>query len=141
MAKLKAINPKQIDMLWGAVRHLIEPAIAYSNYETIDDIYEALKQECAYLWIVHTGAEIDVAVVVQLKLSKKRGKIFTIWALGAQGNKIWKWLHFIEDFHEFARREGAELAIHDLRPEWVPIMCKKFGYRVTHATIEKATKL
>ena len=135
--QLTAINPKDIDLYWSHVRHLIEPAIGYSNYDTAEDVYKALKEQRAYLWIVHTGDQIDVAAVMQLKLSKKRGKIFTIWALGAQGNKIWKWLRFIKDFEAFAEREGCALAIHDLRPEWVQIMCKKFGYRMTHATIEK----
>ncbi|HYF36220.1 MAG TPA: hypothetical protein VD994_13080, partial [Prosthecobacter sp.] len=64
--EITAINPKQIDTFWGLVSDLLKSAADRSNHYTVENIYAALKEERAYLWIVHTGMQIDAAVVARL---------------------------------------------------------------------------
>jgi hypothetical protein len=121
-------------MLWGKAEPLLAEAMEYSNFDTTADLLGALREEKALLWIVHTGAKIDAALVTQLK-TDKHGKLCSIWALA--GKDSINWLHLHSQIVAFAKREGCNRMVHELRPGFARVMMKKFGYRMTHATIEK----
>ena len=106
----------------------------YSNFDTTADLLAELRVEKALLWIVHTGAEIDAALVTQLK-TDKRGKLLSIWAIA--GKFMDHWIHLHSAIADFAKNEGCNRMVHELRPGFARVMMKKFGYRMTHATIEK----
>ena len=122
-------------MVWKSVEPLLAEAMEYSNFDTTADILEELKNQKALLWIVHTGPDIDAALVTQLK-TDKHGKLLAIWALA--GKFMDHWLHLHSGIAAYAKREGCNRMIHELRPGFARVMSKQFGYRVTHATIEKA---
>lgn len=122
-------------MFWESAEPLLAQAMEYSNFETTNDLLEALKTENALLWIIHTGPEIDAALVTQLK-TDKRGKFCTIWALG--GRDLSHWVHLHSAITAFAKSEGCDRMVHQLRPGFARVMMKKFGFHMTHATIEKA---
>ncbi len=121
-------------MFWGAVEPLLAEAMEYSNFDTTADILYELQNSKALLWIVHTGPEIDAALVTQLK-TDKHGKFLSIWALAGKNMEHWLQLH--SEIAAFAKREGCDRMVHELRPGFARVMMKKFGYRMTHATIEK----
>jgi hypothetical protein len=122
-------------MFWSAVEPVLAEAMEYSNFDTTADILFDLLAERALLWIVHTGPEIDAALVTQLK-TDKHGKLLSIWALAGKNMDHWLQLH--SEIAAFAKREGCNRMVHELRPGFARVMSKQFGYRLTHSTIEKA---
>lgn len=133
MPKLFAIDPKQIDMFWGAVRPLIERAMDYSPYDDADTVHEALKKEEAYLWLIWSET-IEAVVVTRLDLAKA-GKICTIWACAGSG--LASWVDLIGGIEDWARREGC-IAVSEIgRPELARVL-KRHGYKPTHIRLEKA---
>lgn len=134
MAEIFCVDPKNIATYWDTVEPFLAEAMEYSNFETAGDLRTALDAGTAALWIIHTGPKVDAAIVTQQKIDK-HGKFHTIWALG--GRDLEDWIHFHSEFTAFAEREGCNRMIHELRPGFARVMMKKFGYRMTHCTIEK----
>lgn len=134
MPKLFAIDPKQIDMFWEAVRPFIETAMAESLYDEPSSVYEAIKEARAVLWVVWEDGEIHAVVVTQLEQQPK-AKICSIWICTGTGREDWE--HLISEIEAFAVREGCTLMRHCARPGWARVL-KPRGYVMSHVILEKA---
>ncbi len=118
---------------------MVEPLLAqgleWSNFETTNDILEALKTDKALLWVIHTGPSLEAALVTQLKIDK-HGKFFTVWALG--GRDIESWIDLHSELEAYAKREGCDRIIHQLRPGFGRLMMKRDPkFKLINMTIEK----
>ena len=136
-AELRAIPPDYIDAVWPEVEHWIDEAAFYSPYRTTQDVLAAIKDNRAHLWVISIGPELVAAFVTQLN-KDKQGKVCTIWACGGRKGTLLRWIHFILDVEAWAKHEGCYAMRHSLRPEWVPLLSKRYGYTQTHATVQKA---
>lgn len=134
LAEVFCVAPAKIDMFWPTVEPLLAEAMDYSNFDTTQDLHAELMKEQALLWIVHTGTDIDAALVTQLK-TDKHGKFLAIWALAGKNMGHWLQLHSVIEAH--AKAEGCTRMVHELRPGFARVLMKTFNYRMTHATIEK----
>lgn len=133
--EVTCVSPKNVGAFWGTVEPLLAEAMEYSNFETTGDLLCEIEKGKALLWVVHTGSLIEAALVTQLKIDK-RGKFLSIWALA--GENMEHWIHLHEEIAAFAKYEGCNRMVHGMRPGFAKVMMKKFGYRMSHATIEKA---
>jgi hypothetical protein len=136
LAEVFCVDPKKIGMFWDAVEPLLAQGMEYSLVETTDDLLEALNNELALLWVVHTGAEMDAALVTKLKLDRDGNKFCTIEALA--GRDLSNWIQLHSEITAYAKREGCTRMVHQLRPGFARVMMKKFGFKMINATIEKA---
>ena len=130
---LHAIDPKRLDEVWHSVLPFIERAMAESSYDTVDDVYDAIRQERAVLWIVW-DYEIVAVCVTQLSQNAK-AKSCGIWIMTGNGREDWQ--HLLSEIEEYAMRGGCTLMRHKARPGWARVIKSK-GYRMTHAILEKA---
>lgn len=134
LADLFCIAPERIDEYWVAVRPFIETAMETSAYDEPANVYEALKEERAQLWIVCHEDGICAVCVTRLTLDTKV-KTCGIWVMTGEGREEWQ--HLIKEIEEFAMREGCTLMRHSARPGWSRPM-KAHGYKMTHVILEKA---
>lgn len=132
--KITPIPPWQIDTYWQYIAGFIDGAAKHSDYYSKLDVLDALKEERAHLWLVHTGSEIHAAVVTRLKPTK-RGRKCEIWALG--GKDMNNWVHLIGPIEKWAKRDGCESIQFEGRPGLFKMM-KPYGYHVRHVVMKKA---
>ena len=134
MPQLYAIDPKQLDVFWGAALPFVKTAMETSAYDTPADVYAAIKEDRAILWLVYNGSEIKAVCVTQLSETAK-AKTCSIWIMTGSGREDWQ--HMLDDIEAFARREGCTHMRHNARPGWAKIL-KPQGYTMTHVILEKA---
>lgn len=128
------VDPTLIDQFWPHVKSFID--MAFWSGRGDDDsssVYKDLKQQFALLWIVWDDEEkhITAAVITKI-LNVPRGKVCLIAACA--GNKMNKWLHFLDVIEQYARAEECEFIRFSGRRGWVHHFR---GWREPWVTLEK----
>jgi hypothetical protein len=114
------------------VSQWIEEAAQASVYFTADDVWTALENRSAQLWLVWNETA-DAVCVTQLEPTSK-GKHCCIWIM--VGREMVSWLPLIAQLEQWAKREGCNMMRHEARPGWAK-MLKREGYHMPHVILEK----
>lgn len=115
-----------------SVSHWIDEAAAASRYFTADDVWTAIAEKRAQLWLA--WSDIPEAVCVTQIEATSKGKHCHIWIM--VGQNMQGWHHLMNDLETWAKREGCTMMRHEARPGWSRVL-KTYGYECPHLILEK----
>ena len=116
---------------WGAVRHLLLPALEWAGEFTEEEVQSDLDSKKAQLWIA-ADDEIRCAAVTRIS-PRPGGKICEIWLLG--GTDMDRWLDCLNVIEAAAKDHGCVGMSFIGRPGWERLLP---GYRRSAVVMKKA---
>ena len=130
--RLVDVPPEHVCHVKEQIEHWIESAADGSRYFTAQDVWTAIENRSAQLWLAW-GEAPEAVCVTQLEPTPK-GKHCHIWIMVGGGME--QWTHLMADLEAWAKRRGCNLMRHEARPGWSRIL-KSQGYCTPHYVLEK----
>jgi hypothetical protein len=130
--RLIDVPPEDVHYVKAQISHWIDEATNESSSSISQDIWDAIENRSAQLWLVW-GEKPEAVCVTQLTDTAK-GKQCHIWIM--VGNGMENWMHLIAELEAWAKREGCTMMRHEARPGWSRIL-KSQGYTMPHVILEK----
>lgn len=110
--RLIDVPPEHIDNVRPLVTDWIEEAAQSSAYFTSADVWQAIAERRAQLWLAWDETA-DAVCVTQLENTSK-GKHCHIWIM--TGRTMDAWHPLMNDLEAWAKREGCNMMRHEARP-------------------------
>jgi hypothetical protein len=126
------VPPEHVHYVKAQIEHWINDAANSSRYFTPEDVWAAIENRSAQLWLA--WGEIPEAVCVTQISNTSKGKHCSIWIM--VGGNMACWVHLMTDLEAWAKREGCNLMRHEARAGWSKIL-KSRGYECPHLILEK----
>lgn len=133
MSELLGIGTHQIDDYWGYVKPFVDRAMLRSTTETTNQVYDALKDKSARLWLSVKDGRVQSVCIVQIS-DRPVNKICSIWICTGASRK--EWMQFHDIIEGWAKANGCTRMRHETRKGWAREL-EKFGYTTSHVIIEK----
>jgi len=114
MARLEGVPKEQVYVVWGEVRKIIRPHIEALETHTICDVLDNLLNRDWQLWLAHDDGIKAVCITqIQVYPRQKRCRIMLVAGEGMDG-----WLPFEEAIADWARTQGCDKLVGELRKGW-----------------------
>ena len=133
MSDLVGVGSHQIDDYWDYVKPFVDKAMERSTTETTPQVFVALKNKSARLWLSVKEGIIQSICIVQVT-DRPKGRVCSIWICTGSNRK--EWMQFHDTIEAWAKANGCVRMRHEARKGWAREM-KKYGYQMSHVIIEK----
>jgi len=124
---LICVDPKQIDLFWPHVKHLIRAAIERTGLSRFEDIEKSILGGEQLVWVAWGSGNIEAAASTQLV----NGACEIVACAGEQRER---WLSLISKIEEYAKAEGCRCMRIIGREGWERVLD---GYRREYVVLEK----
>ncbi len=114
------------------VSHLIQSALERAGSWTEGEIWDDLEHERSLLWLVMDGPRIEAAIVTQIRINAKLGKVCEV--VCCAGYRMARWVGFFVHIESYARDEGCKIMRVPGRKGWARVLR---DYRQPHVVLEK----
>jgi hypothetical protein len=130
--ELVCVDPKRVQEVWPAVRHLITKAVLRTNLSHTADIeYDTLHGD-GLLWLAWDGRTVKAAATTVLT-ETDANTVCILTACG--GEDMRQWLPLLAKIEDYARAEGCGCVRIYGRKGWARVLT---DYRIEHVILERS---
>jgi hypothetical protein len=122
MTEVIGIQSECVDLFWGVVAPMLEPAIIRARGTlTLDSVYNSLISKDMQLWIAISDNEIEAAATTSI-INYPAVKVLALPLVGGKNRQ--NWLQFEPMFIEFGLAHGCTELEGYMRPGWLGMFRK-----------------
>jgi hypothetical protein len=130
---LVCVDPKQVQNVWPAVKHLIERAILRTGLNLTADVeYDTLRGD-SLLWLAWDAEARAIRAAATTVLARTDTELVCILT-ACGGERMREWLPLLAKIEAYARAEGCGGFRIYGRKGWARVLD---GYRVEHVILRK----